>query len=73
MLFVRSSLTALMLLGGLPLFAHVKWFSKFSFEDQPLQLADMSNNIFWILLIASMIVIGFLTFADEKIEMSAWY
>ena len=63
----------LLLLVSYPLYAHIKWFSKYSFEDEPLQLADVTNSVFWILLAASMVVVGLLTLLDKKIEMTNWY
>ncbi len=70
---VRSLCIGLLLIGALPLNAHVKWFSKYSFTDPPLQLADVGNLIFWVLLIISMITVGLLTLADKEIERTTWY
>lgn len=63
----------LLLICGSPLYAHVKWFSDFSYRDEPLQFADVSNNLFWILFVLSAIVVAVLTFVDKKIEATRWY
>ncbi len=47
--------------------AHVKWFSDFSFLDQPLSLREIAVPTVFGLLILSMIVLGGLVAADRYI------
>ena len=58
------------LFGILPpaAFAHVKWFSNFSFLDRPLSLEEVVTPLFIGLLALSTIVLGILVFVDRKIE-----
>lgn len=57
-----------------PLHAHVKWFSKYSFYDQPYQLGDVTRpTLFWILLLASTVVVGLFSLLHQRIEKVGWY
>lgn len=59
-----------LLLFALPqaLFSHVKWFSDFSFADQPLSLSETMSPTFWTMAILSIVVICILIIVDKKIE-----
>jgi hypothetical protein len=46
-------------------YAHVKWFSKFSFADRPMTLVQIINPLFLGLLALSMGVIGLLVVIDR--------
>jgi hypothetical protein len=46
-------------------YAHVKWFSRFSFADRPMTLAEVINPLFLGLLVLSMVVIGLLVVIDR--------
>ncbi len=69
----RSIAAFTLLFGSHLILAHVKWFSQFDFEDEPLQIADITNSIFWILAGASLVVVGLMTLIDKKIELAGWY
>ena len=46
-------------------YAHVKWFSKFSFADRPRSLPEAMTPLFFGLMALSMAVIGLLVLADR--------
>jgi DNA-binding response OmpR family regulator len=50
-----------------PLLAHVKWFSRFTFADRPLTLREVLTPTFVGLLLLSMATIAALTVVDRKI------
>ncbi len=52
--------------------AHVKWFSKFSFDHPPRTLNEVLTPIFWGLTLLSMVVIGGLVLTDRWLENRAW-
>jgi len=62
-------------LGSLPVVAHahVKWFSDFSFADQPLTLAEAITPTVLALLVLSMGVIGAMVWVDQRVASMAWY
>ncbi len=67
---------ALLLLGiAMPaaLWAHVKWFSDFSFADRPLTLAEAITPSVIGLLVLSMVVIGGLVWVDLRLTDIQWY
>lgn len=47
-------------------YAHVKWFTGFTFLDKPLDLAAVVNTVYLGLAALSLIVICLLVFADQK-------
>ena len=53
--------------------AHVKWFSDFSFSDEPLTLSEAVDTTFILLLILSMVVIGALVYLDRKLQQASWF
>ncbi len=54
-------------------FAHVKWFSDYSFQQPPLELSDLNTPYFWGLLVLSLISLPIFTWIDKWGEKSAWY
>ena len=54
-------------------FAHVKWFSDFSFADEPLTLSKAVDTTFILLLLLSMVVIGVLVYLDRKLQQTSWF
>lgn len=54
-------------------FAHVKWFTGFSFLDKPLSVLEVLNHIYLGLATLSVIVISALVYIDRKIDESSWY
>lgn len=54
-------------------FAHVKWFSDFSFTDQPLHLSEAVNTTFILLALLSMVVIGMMVYLDRRMMQATWY
>jgi hypothetical protein len=55
-----------------PAWAHVKWFSKFSFADKPWTLHQAMDSTFWWLLALSAVCIGLLVALDYKISTAPW-
>jgi hypothetical protein len=53
--------------------AHVKWFSDFSFADQPLRLPEAVTPLVLGLLALSMVVIGALVLVDRRLDRARWY
>jgi hypothetical protein len=53
--------------------AHVKWFSAFSFADQPLTLGQAITPTVIGLLVLSMVVIGALVWVDRVLDRQAWH
>jgi len=49
-------------------FGHVKWFSDFSFDDQPLTLSEAVGPLFIFFALLSMAVIAFMVLMDEKLN-----
>lgn len=50
-----------------PAFAHVKWFSEFSFRDRPLALGEAITPTFLALALLSTLTIGGLVFLDRAL------
>jgi len=55
-----------------PAWAHVKWFSKFSYADKPRTLPQAMDSTFWWLLALSVFCIGLLAALDHKISTAQW-
>lgn len=53
--------------------AHVKWFSDYSFEQPPLQMSDLNHPSFWGLLALSVVSLPLLVWLDKKAESSPTY
>ena len=51
--------------------AHVKWFSKFTYADRPRTLAEIATPTFIALAVLSTVVIGALAWADEWLRSTA--
>ncbi|MEX0661620.1 MAG: hypothetical protein WEA58_09335 [Balneolaceae bacterium] len=49
-------------------FAHVKWFSDFSFDDRPLPLLEAVGPLFIGFTILTMVVLVVMVFLDEKLN-----
>ncbi len=64
---------AALLLVPAPLLAHVKWFSRFNFADQPLALAQVLTPTFFALALLSMATIGTLAIVDRRLAEATWY
>jgi len=62
-------------LASLPVVAHahVKWFSDFSFADQPLTLGEAITPMVLALLVLSMGVIGAMVWVDQRVASMTWY
>ncbi|MEX0720166.1 MAG: DoxX family membrane protein [Balneolaceae bacterium] len=71
-IYVLSIFFLALLLPALS-FGHVKWFSGFSFLDEPLSIIEVLNPVYIGLVILSVVVISSLVFADEHIEEVRWY
>lgn len=64
-----------LLLLLLPLFsyAHIKWFTGFTFLDKPLEVPDVLNTTFLWLALLSMLAINAFVFADKYADRLSWY
>ncbi|HEX6982862.1 MAG TPA: hypothetical protein VF181_08880 [Balneolaceae bacterium] len=74
----KSSKTIALLIGLLFIIqatalAHVKWFSDFSFSDQPLTLDQAVDATFIFLTLLSMAVIGLLVYLDWRLKETRWF
>lgn len=56
-----------------PAWAHVKWFSEFSFRDPPRGLAEVLTPAFLALALLSVVVVAALVPLDVWLERRAWY
>lgn len=54
-------------------YAHVKWFSDYSFEQAPLELSSLSSVYFWGLFALSLISLPLLIWVDEIGDKSTFY
>src|SRR5690625_2530205 len=66
-------LLALLLIGQAAAMAHVKWFSDFSFADEPLTLGEAIDTTFLLLLLLSAVVIGALVYVDRQFREAVWF
>lgn len=62
---LRWPLAAALVLVPAIAYAHVKWFSKFSYADRPRTLAEIASPTFLALAALSTVVIGALAWGDE--------
>ena len=72
---MRSPLAASAAALALPAtaYAHVKWFSRFSFADRPLGVAEVLTPTFFGLAVLSMVAIGLLALVDRRLGHLGWY
>ncbi|HLR33318.1 MAG TPA: hypothetical protein VK074_12575 [Fodinibius sp.] len=70
---VLSALLTIMLIVHATAIAHVKWFSDFSFADEPLTLAEAIDTTFLLLLLLSAVVIGALVYVDRQFREAVWF
>lgn len=52
-------------------YAHVKWFSRFSYADRPRTLAEVATPAFLALALLSTVVIGALAYLDEWLRAAS--
>ncbi len=57
---------------SIPAWAHVKWFSEFSFIDKPKTVSETMDMSFWVLMILSIACIGLLAFLDYRLTAVTW-
>lgn len=74
----RMALGALLVLAAMALlpeslWAHVKWFSHFSYADKPLGLEEALTPTFFALAVLSVVSIGILAGLDSKLQATAWF
>lgn len=65
--------TSALLLRPTPAWAHVKWFSEFSFADRPLGAGEVLTPTFLGLALLSVVVIGALVWVDRGLGAMRWY
>lgn len=54
-------------------FAHVKWFSDFSFQNPPLNLEQLNTPVFWGLFLLSVVSMPIMVWLDKVAENSKTY
>ncbi len=62
-----------LLVFAAPASAHVKWFTEFSFADEPATLDDILNMTFLGLLALTMVALASSVFIDRRLEATRWY
>ncbi|MEZ4698795.1 MAG: hypothetical protein R2834_00575 [Rhodothermales bacterium] len=76
-MFKRNRLRALFaaLLIAFPgyAFAHVKWFSDYSYAERPLSFDEIMTPLFGLLFAASVVSIAGIVVLDERLTQTAWY
>src|SRR5690242_5936066 len=72
LLLSGSIVTFLTFFKSVPAWAHVKWFSEFSFMDKPRTITETMDVMFWGLLILSVVCIGLLAFLDYRLTAASW-
>lgn len=65
--------TLFLLLVPLPVLAHVKWFSAFTFTEKPLMLQEILSPMFFWFAAGSILTIVILVYVDEKLTHTSWY
>lgn len=48
--------------------AHVKWFSQYRFDQQPVTFAQLNHPAFWALVVLSVVTLGLFVWTDRKIS-----
>ena len=73
----HSVLIAGALLLGLILpnttFAHVKWFSQFSFLDEPRRFVEILTPVYLSMVVLTVIVIGVMVYLERTLSAQPWY
>ncbi len=69
----RLAFVALLLLVPATAWAHVKWFSRFSFGDRPLTAAEVVTPTVLALGLFTMLVMGVLVVLDRRLADVPWY
>ena len=54
-------------------FAHVKWFSDYSFDAVPLTFSQLNNPVFWGLFLLSIVSLPFMVYLDKLADRSTLY
>lgn len=67
------ALVFMLLLSPPTAYAHVKWFSDFSFSDPPTSLAEAITPTFLALAALTVVVLGGLVLVDHRLKHLAWY
>jgi hypothetical protein len=73
---VAATLAAGLLLSATltrPALAHVKWFSRFSFQDRPRALGEVITPTLIALAVLSAVVVALLVPLDRWLEGRSWY
>lgn len=68
---LRYTIAAILLLPAWA-YAHVKWFSRFSYQDRPLTIGEITTPTFWALALLSVVTISGLVFVDKWLRATAW-
>ncbi len=68
-------LTAILLILILPQtsLAHVKWFSQFSFLDEPRTFTQILTPIYLSMIVLSVVVIGVMVYLERTLANQDWY
>ena len=54
-------------------FAHVKWFSQFSFLDEPRQFTQILTPVYLSMIVLSVVVIGAMVYLERTLINQDWY
>ena len=63
----KAGLLTLLFLLQVPAFAHVKWFSSFTFIDEPLSLSEIITPQFMVFAVICTLGVGFMVFVDHQL------
>lgn len=77
----KRKLAPLLLLGSFLLFlalpqntfAHVKWFSQFSFLDEPRTFTQILTPIYLSMIVLTILVIGVMVYLERTLSNQGWY
>ena len=61
------------LLAAGPAWAHVKWFSDFTFRDQPRSAGEVLTPTFFALALLSVVVVAAIVPIDAWLQRREWY
>lgn len=70
---MKTLLTIITLLIPQLSFAHVKWFSDYSFQNPPLDFSQLNNPTFWGLFLLSVVSMPVMVWLDKVAEKSTTY
>ncbi len=70
---MRYVISVLAVLFSQASYAHVKWFSDYSFDQVPLDITALNHTYFWFLFGLSLVSLPLLIWADEIGDKSAIY